>query len=72
MEKDGNLTKVSEGWGYNYHEINLETISNNPAKKLTSEMKTISPELAKPASFAGIAEEWKEWATVNSEKLPFV
>ena len=69
--KDGNLTKVSEGWGYNYQEIHLETISNNPGKRLTSEMNAISPELAEPTSFAGIAEEWKEWATVNSEGITF-
>ena len=70
-KKDGNLTKVSEGWGYNYQEINLETISNNPGKKLTSEMKAISPKLIEPTSFEGVAEEWKEWATVNSEGITF-
>ena len=44
-KKDGNLTKVSEGWGCQNIRLN------------------------EPTSFAGVAEEWKERATVNLEGI---
>ena len=70
-KKDGNLTKVSQGWGYNYQEIDLNTILDNPGKELTAQMKVILPELETSAVFIGTQEEWKEWATVNSDGITF-
>lgn len=69
--KDGNLTKVSEGWGYNYQEIPITKESENPIGTLTQEMRKINPLLKETALFAGFQKEWEEWSAVNSDGLTF-
>jgi antitoxin component YwqK of YwqJK toxin-antitoxin module len=69
--KDGNLTKISKGWGYDYEEVDLSKNIENPFMDMTMEMKRIHPNLAEPSVFIGTQKEWKEWSAVNSDKHTF-
>lgn len=68
-KKDGNLSKVSEGWGFDYQEIALEEVSKNPVYDLQSEMRQLSPSNNYTATFSGTYETWRKWSTVNSDGI---
>ena len=69
--KDGNLTKVSQGWGYNYQEIPVTEESKNPILQMSDEMKNIKPSVEETAIFVGFQKEWEEWSEVNSNGITF-
>ena len=68
-KKDGNLSKVSEGWGFDYKEIELEEVSENPVYDLQSEMRQLFPSNIYTATFSGTFETWRKWSTVNSDGI---
>lgn len=68
-KKDGNLSKVSEGWGFDYKEIELEEVSENPVYDLQSEMRQLFPSNIYSATFSGTYETWRKWSTVNSDGI---
>lgn len=70
-EKDGNLSKISEGWGFDYNELSLEEVTENPIRELESEMRKYSDIDADSAIFCGTLDEWKIWSTVNSDGIRF-
>ena len=70
-EKDGNLSKISMGWGFDYSELSLEEVTENPIRELESEMRKYSDIDADSAIFCGTLDEWKTWSTVNSDGIRF-
>ena len=69
--KDGNLTKVSEGWGYDYKEISITEELENPIAQITQQMTNIDPSVAGTAIFVGFQNEWEDWSEVNSDGITF-
>ena len=69
--KDGNLTKVSEGWGYDYKEISITEELENPIAQTTQQMTNIDPSVAGTAIFVGFQNEWEDWSAVNSDGITF-
>lgn len=69
--KDGSISKVSRGWGYNYKEIPLDQIAENPIRVLASEMRKISTIPSDSAIFCGIKKDWDSWSAVNAEGIIF-
>lgn len=69
--KDGNLTKVSKGWGYDFQEIAITEELENPIQKLTEEMRQINPLVEETAIFVGFQKEWQKWHAINSDSITF-
>ena len=70
-KKDGNLTKASEGWGYDYKEISITEELENPIAQITQQMTNIDPSVAGTAIFVGFQNEWEDWSAVNSDGITF-
>ena len=65
--KDGNLSKLSEGWGFDYNEFPIDQAVENPIWELESEMRKYSTIDADSAIFCGTQDEWQKWSTMNSD-----
>ena len=70
-KKDGNLSKISEGWGFDYNELSLTEITENPIREFESEMRKYSTIDADSAIFCGTQDEWRTWSTLNSDGIRF-
>ena len=74
---EGNLKKISQGWGFDHQELEILPLSDDPSDKqtenpidqLSETMKRLNPELAESSLFGGLQSEWEEWFTVNSDGI---
>ena len=66
--KEGNLTKVAQGWGYDYEEVEFEEHQDNPHSQLDPELRRLSPSAGDSSLFSGTIAEWEKWSTINTDK----